>query len=104
MSKDYGRLWNKAIKANNESDTIRILLEILSDKEGRIFITNLEDKEDAKWCIEVLDYVSRNLHPPHLPPSQMILPGHCRGQAQIRGKASFFACVEKARRSSRTVA
>ena len=104
MSKDYRHLWKKVLKSNDEGDAVPILLEILSDKEGRNFITNLEDKEDAKWCIEVLDYVSRNLHPPHLPPSQMILPGHCRGQAQIRGKASFFACVEKARRSSRTVA
>ena len=104
MSKDYGRLLKKALKANDEGDAVRILLEILSDKEGRNFITNLKDKEDAKRCIEILDYVSRNLHPPRLPPSQIIFPGHRRGQAQIRRKASFLACVEEARWSSRTVA
>ena len=74
MSKDYGRLWKKVIKANDEGNAIQILLEILSDKEGRNFITNLE-KEDAKWCIEILDNVSRNPHPP---PSPRISDGFSR--------------------------
>jgi len=65
MAKDYGRLWEETTRTTDEGKAVRILAEILVDKEGRTFILNLERK-DAELCIEILDYVSRD---PHLLPS-----------------------------------
>jgi hypothetical protein len=68
MAKDYRQLWEGVTSASDEGKAVRSLAEILVDKEGRIFISNLE-REDAKLCIETLDRVSRN---PHLLPSRSL--------------------------------
>ena len=68
MAKNYQRLWNEVTHAIDEAKSVRILAEILVDKEGRTFISRL-DRKDAELCIEILDYVSRDLQfslsPPH---------------------------------------
>ena len=93
MSKDCERLWKKVMKANDEGNAIQILLEILSDKEGRDFITNLE-KEDAKFCIEILDDVSRN---PHSPPVLSHLRLFCQAIVDYKlrsaEKQAFFLAL-----------
>ena len=63
MAKNYQPLWEGVTSAEDEAGAIRILAEILADKEGRGFISRLERK-DAKLCIELLDHVSRDLYSP----------------------------------------
>ncbi|KAF9647778.1 kinase-like protein [Thelephora ganbajun] len=55
MPRDYGRLWKDVPDATDEAKAVRILAEILSDKDGRDFISRLEPK-DAELCIEILDH------------------------------------------------
>ena len=59
MANDYRRLWTDVANAKGEAKAVQILAEILADKEGRVFILNL-DSEGAKLCIEILDRVSRD--------------------------------------------
>ncbi|KAF9785122.1 kinase-like domain-containing protein [Thelephora terrestris] len=54
MSKDYQQLWRDVTSASDEARAVRVLAEILADKEGRTFISTLEG-EDAELCIEILD-------------------------------------------------
>ena len=79
MVKDYQRLWRDVTSANNETQAVRSLAEILIDKEGRGFISSLKRK-DAELCIEVLDRVSCDLHLPFV-----VLGGFDRG---LRGTSS----------------
>jgi len=65
MAKDYRRLWNDAATTTDEGRAVRTLAEILLNKEGRTFISNL-DRNDAELCIKILDRVSRG--PYRLPP------------------------------------
>ena len=65
MAKGYRRLWKDVTSTNNEGKAVRTLADILLDKEGRTFISNLA-REDANLCIEILDLVSPD---PHLLPS-----------------------------------
>jgi hypothetical protein len=74
MAKDYHRLWKGITNANNEAKAVRTLTEILSDKEGKGFISNLE-RRDAELCIEILDRVSHDLN---LDPSFIALSGSVR--------------------------
>ena len=62
IPKDYRKLWAKVTDATDEATSIRILAEILTDKQGGTFVTQLE-RRDAEFCIEILDYVSRDTHP-----------------------------------------
>ncbi|KAF9643193.1 kinase-like protein [Thelephora ganbajun] len=55
MVKDYGRLWKDVTNATDEGKVVRTLAEILSDKEGREFVSDLKHK-DAELCIEILDH------------------------------------------------
>jgi len=64
MDKDYRRLWEDATSTTDEGRAVRTLAEILLDKDGRTFISNL-DHNDAKLCIKILGRVSR----PYLLPS-----------------------------------
>jgi hypothetical protein len=57
MVNSYQQLWTDAAKTNDEAKVVQILTEILTDKEGRSFILNL-DRKKAKLCIEILDRVS----------------------------------------------
>ena len=60
MAKDYPRLWKDVTSASDEGKAVRTLAEILEDREGRIFIANL-NRGDAELCIEILDHVSLDL-------------------------------------------
>ena len=66
MVKDCRWLWQDVASASNRGEAVRTLAEILPDKEGRTFISNLE-RADAGLCIEILDLVSRD--PRLLPPA-----------------------------------
>ena len=61
MAKDFRRLWKDATNTIDQAKAVRILADILVDKEGRVFISRLERK-DAELCIEILDYVSCDPH------------------------------------------
>ena len=61
MAKNYQGLWENVTSAGDEAKAVRTLAEILTDKEGRVFISRLE-RESAELCIEILDHVSRDLH------------------------------------------
>ena len=63
MAKNYQQLWGGVTGAEDEAGAVRTLAEILTDKEGRVFISRLERK-DVELCIELLDHVSRDLYPP----------------------------------------
>ena len=77
MAKDYQRLWKDITDTIDEAKAVRILAEILVDKEGRAFISRL-DRKDAELCIEILDLVSCDLRSLPLSPSQRISAGHRR--------------------------
>ena len=57
MSDNFSKLWKKARTATDEAESIRALAKILSSKDGRAFIFDLEPLE-AELCIEILDHVS----------------------------------------------
>jgi len=59
MATDFGELWKKARTEKGETESVRTLAKILSSKEGRVFIQDL-DPPDAEFCIEILDHVSQN--------------------------------------------
>jgi len=84
MSKDYGRLWEDVTSTADEGKAVRILAEILVDKEGRSFVSDLE-REDAELCIEILDRVSRDLH---LLPSFAISDGFFRVSQSTNSRSS----------------
>jgi len=56
MADNFDQLWKK-VRAVDEAESIRTLAKILSSKDGRTFIFNLEPS-DAALCIEILDHVS----------------------------------------------
>ena len=58
MVVNFNLLWNRARAAamSDEVESVRIMADILSSKEGRRFIASLELPE-AELCIEILDYV-----------------------------------------------
>ena len=56
MAKDFRRLWKDVTNTIDEPKAVRVLADILADKEGRSFISRLEHK-DAELCIEILDHV-----------------------------------------------
>jgi hypothetical protein len=62
---DCRPLWKNVVSASasgDEGKAVQILAKILLDKEDRASISKLERK-DAELCIEILDHVSRDLHP-----------------------------------------
>ena len=59
MAVDFNKLWKKARTAKDETESIRTLAKILSSKDGRTFILDMELSE-AELCIEILDHVSSN--------------------------------------------
>ena len=61
MAKDYRQLWKDVTTTSDEGKAVQTLAEILLDKEGGTFISDLTPK-DAELCIEILDHVSRNSH------------------------------------------
>lgn len=57
MTGDYQQLWKSLTNATDKTVAVRILAEIVADREGRTFVMGL-GSEAAKLCIETLDYVS----------------------------------------------
>ena len=69
MATDFNGQWKNARTATDEAESVRTLTKILSSKEGRTFVFNL-DPQDATFCIEILDHVSplqSHSPPPILP-------------------------------------
>ena len=56
MAKDYQRLWKDTTGITDEAKAVRALAAILADKEGRAFISQL-DQKDIQLCIGILYYV-----------------------------------------------
>ena len=76
MATDFNGQWKNARTATDEAESVRTLTKILSSKEGRTFVFNL-DPQDATFCIEILDHVSplqSHSHPPPTPPYYPICP------------------------------
>jgi len=68
MADDFNELW-KRVRAVDGVESIRTLAKILSSKDGRTFVFNLEPSDVAS-CVEILDRVSLSLsirHPSQLP-------------------------------------
>ena len=65
MVADFNKLWKRVHTATDEAESVRALAKILSSKDGRAFILDLEPP-DAELCIEILDHVSPN------PPSTVL--------------------------------
>ena len=61
MAIDFNKLWKEVRTATDKAKSVRTLAKILSSKDGRTFILDLEPSE-AKACIEILDHV-RSLNP-----------------------------------------
>ncbi|KAF9644384.1 kinase-like protein [Thelephora ganbajun] len=55
MAIDFNKLWKEARTTEDEAGSVRALAKILSSKDGRTFILNLEQTE-AELCIEILDH------------------------------------------------
>jgi len=94
MAKDYQRLWKDVTSTNNEGKAVRTLADILLDKEGRTFISNLARK-DAELCIEILDHVSRN---PYLLPScrlRWFRQGLAEHKLTTTEKQAFFVALRR---------
>ena len=60
MATNYNKLWKKACTGSDEAESVRTLAKILSSKDGRTFILDLEPS-DAELCLEILDHVSSDL-------------------------------------------
>ncbi|KAF9789239.1 kinase-like domain-containing protein [Thelephora terrestris] len=76
MGVDFNGLWLKARTTEDEAESVRTLAEILSSKDGRMFILNL-GSSDAEPCIELMDNS---------------LTGH---KLCTRDKTTFFGCLRK---------
>ena len=55
-------LWKDVTNTGDEGKAVQTLAKILLYKEGRTFISSLA-REDAEFCIEILDHVSRDPYP-----------------------------------------
>ena len=96
MAKDYGKLWKSITRASDENKAIRILAEILLDKEGRDFALKLE-RSDAEICIEILDNVRAMAFIPYSSSSRIVVSGHRGTRPQICGETGVLCHVEETR-------
>ena len=95
MADDFDGLWKK-VHTMDEAEFIRTLAQILSSKEGRTFIFNLEPL-DAALCIEILDRVSPNpsvRHPSvaHRCGNPIFRVWRCINSVDLRSKRSLLPC------------
>ena len=103
MAKDYQRLWKDVTSTSDEGKAVRNLADILLDKDGRTFVSNLARK-DAELCIEILDHVSRDPYLLPSPQSQMVSSGHRRAQPQNSRETDFLRHIEEVGRNPWTTA
>ena len=95
MAKYYQRLWKEVTIIGGGDNAFRILVEILLDKEGRSFVSNLA-REDAELCIELLDRVSPSpCFCSSLSPSQMVSSGPRKVQPQNHRETGFLCHFEE---------
>lgn len=69
MDRDYPQLWQGVTASFNEGNATQAALglsEIVADANGRRFIETLESQDEVTSCIEILDFVSCDLHLPPL--------------------------------------
>lgn len=59
MTESYQQLLVKATSGPDKAESVRILANILSTKDGRDFILHLDHKA-GESCIQILDKVSRD--------------------------------------------
>ena len=93
MTKDYQQLWKGSAGATDKAHAVRFLAEILADKEGRAFISHLDDG-DAGLCVEILGSVSCSLHLPNSPP-QTFRQGIAAYNLESAEKQAFFVTLRK---------
>jgi len=62
------------VSATDKAQAIHTLSSVLIEREGRVFVSGLDDK-DAELCVEILDNVSRGPHSLHSPPPQATRQG-----------------------------
>ena len=94
MANEYQRLWMDVANPTDEAQAIRSLAEILSNKEGKIFISRL-DRKDAELCVEILGDVGPDLHSPCSQPQpvhQGIAAEHNLRPAE---KQAFFVALRR---------
>ena len=93
MAKNYQQLWKDVASTSNEAKAVQTLAEILLDKEGRAFISNLE--RDAELCIEILDRVSRHSYP--LPSRRLrwFLQGLAEHNLKTTERQAFFITLSR---------
>ena len=96
MAKDYQRLWNDVTHAIDETESVRILAEILVDKKGRAFISRLE-RRDAELCIEILDHVSLDLYleSPSIASDDFSRKGIANHNLKTAAKQAFFVTLRR---------
>ena len=91
--RQHVELWEGVTGASDEGKAVRTLVEILLDKEGRTFISNLAHK-DAELCIEILDLVSPDpcfCFP--LSPSQVSRQGLAKHNLKVTEKQAFLIAL-----------
>ena len=95
MAKDFQRLWKDVTGAEDEAAAVRALAEILVQKDGRAFVSRLENKY-TDFCIDLLDRVSHDLHtqPPLTP--RIVWPGYRNTRSQNPRETGFLCHTEKA--------
>lgn len=74
---EFARLWAQVVHSTSVSDSVRILAQVLVQRDGRTFISHLKPK-DAELCIELLGHVSHGFHYPKISCLMWFRPGHLK--------------------------
>jgi len=97
MAEEYQRRWVGITNATDKAQAVRTLAEILTDKDGKAFISRLDSK-DAELCVEILGNVSPELQLHCFIRNLSCSLGHCRGtRPQTRRETGFLRRVEETR-------
>ena len=94
MAKDYRRLWKGVTSTSDEGKAVRTLAEILLDKEGRTFISNLKRK-DAQLCMEIFDHVSRDPSPLPFRRLRWFPQGLAEHNLETTDRQAFFIALRR---------
>jgi len=94
MARDYQRLWTGVTSATDGVQAVQALAGILTDKDGRTFISRLDSK-DAELCVEILHDVSPDLYFSLFATSAGPSGHHRRTPSQTRRETGFLRRVEE---------